>query len=546
VIETSDYFETPQRSERLQLLMHLISNAADIPYLRAPQGAGKTRFARELAARMGDDHQVLWLVAGSNASLREQLATELGLGGVGDNWMAEVLESSPDRPLVLIVDDAERLQLAEIVDLRGLVRAGARLLLVGTGELAQAQGEWDLHFVDLPPFSEAETRAFLEARGRLEPGEAGTRVAAALHRASDGLPGLLLDALDTLPEELPDVPDASVTDRRFPKGLVVTVVVLAGLFGATFYFQDRINALFEARPTEERAGRSPAASSAGELAVEPPVLGQEVAAPKPVADPGEVGQTEVRQRESGTDSPSVRTGKRDVPVAAAPAKPSPPPSEVADEAPDPVLDAIIEEAIKAAAQPPHEGTTSTSAPAVVPAPKAPVPMESEASAAVAQATAPADTAPVGKGKPAPPVEVAREAVATAPARPVAKVPPAEPGRSQPAAARKVPKAPVKTERRTGGLAWLRAQPEGAYTLQLVGARDRRSIIRFVRRHQIKQPYAVFERELNGRPWYSLVAGSYPSREAAIAARGRLPPAVAKGGVWPRTFASIRQQMKTKN
>jgi septal ring-binding cell division protein DamX len=94
---------------------------------------------------------------------------------------------------------------------------------------------------------------------------------------------------------------------------------------------------------------------------------------------------------------------------------------------------------------------------------------------------------------------------------------------------------------TTGHEWLNAQPGQNFTLQLVGSRDRSSIDQFIHRYGIAKPYAVFVRDLGGSPWYSLVSGSYPSRGSAIAARAKLPKGVA--GVWPRTFASIREQLR---
>jgi septal ring-binding cell division protein DamX len=91
--------------------------------------------------------------------------------------------------------------------------------------------------------------------------------------------------------------------------------------------------------------------------------------------------------------------------------------------------------------------------------------------------------------------------------------------------------------------WLRSRNPGHYTLQLVGARDRASIDRFVLRHAIKQPYAVFSRTLSGAPWYSLVVGDFPDRNAAVAARAALPAALAGSGIWPRTFGSIHKLLK---
>jgi septal ring-binding cell division protein DamX len=75
---------------------------------------------------------------------------------------------------------------------------------------------------------------------------------------------------------------------------------------------------------------------------------------------------------------------------------------------------------------------------------------------------------------------------------------------------------------------------------LVGARDPAAVRKFIGDNRLGQPYAIFERPLDGRPWYSLVAGDYPDRKAAVAARDRLPGGLAGSGAWPRTFESIQK------
>jgi septal ring-binding cell division protein DamX len=94
-----------------------------------------------------------------------------------------------------------------------------------------------------------------------------------------------------------------------------------------------------------------------------------------------------------------------------------------------------------------------------------------------------------------------------------------------------------------GSDWLKTRKPAHYTLQLVGARDRRAVEKFVRDYAIAKPFAIFERDLKGKPWYSLVAGDYPNRDAAIAARGLLPKRLERSGVWPRTFDSIQKSLK---
>ena len=50
-----NYFDTPARAERLQLLLYLVRNAGEVIYLRAPSGAGATGKTRRRARALVDD-----------------------------------------------------------------------------------------------------------------------------------------------------------------------------------------------------------------------------------------------------------------------------------------------------------------------------------------------------------------------------------------------------------------------------------------------------------------------------------------------------------
>jgi DamX protein len=116
-----------------------------------------------------------------------------------------------------------------------------------------------------------------------------------------------------------------------------------------------------------------------------------------------------------------------------------------------------------------------------------------------------------------------------------------PARPAPVEERAAPRSsrPATPAAAFDGAAWLASRTARRYTLQLVGGRNRALVEKFVRDHAIAPPYAVFERPLDGRPWYSLVAGDYRDRDAAVAARARLPARLGSKGVWPRTFGSIQ-------
>ncbi len=517
--EVSDYFDTPLRRERMQLLVHLVANAEATPYLRAPSGAGKTRFLTELQKSLTAEYQVVPLVAGGAFALRDQLAEALGLDAVDAGWPAVVMDRQDDRPLLLLVDDAQALGLSDIADLLDLAGVGVRLLLAGSGELAQAAGDWEIQFVDLPPFSEAETRAFLQQRAGAALDDSVVR---ALHRAAGGQPGPLLDALDGL-----SGPGGGARDRSGrPWPWIAAALGALVLLGLTWIYQERINAWFE-----------PAPDTSSPTAVPESVVTPERSVP-PVAEAREVGQPQgVGEAVAPVATASDMTAAAAAPSVSVP-QARPDAANVKAEDNDPILDAIIDEAIRAAAQPPTEAPSAQAAVTATEQPAAaalaaasdesskPAPEQSVAAPVQEQAAnAPASAVPAAAAKPVPVTSSASPA-------PEAEVKSADAS----------PRPPARKAPRTGR-AWLLAQRPDHWTLQLVGSRERASIDAFLRRHHIALPHAVFERKLDGRPWYSLVAGSYPSREAAVAARSRLPAAIARGGVWPRTFASIREQMQ---
>lgn len=91
------------------------------------------------------------------------------------------------------------------------------------------------------------------------------------------------------------------------------------------------------------------------------------------------------------------------------------------------------------------------------------------------------------------------------------------------------------------MAWLRAQPEGNYTLQLMALVDQGDVLDFVRRHGIAADSATFAITRRGRELTVLVYGSYPDRAAANRAAAELPRAW-RVEPWIRSFASVRRDL----
>lgn len=88
--------------------------------------------------------------------------------------------------------------------------------------------------------------------------------------------------------------------------------------------------------------------------------------------------------------------------------------------------------------------------------------------------------------------------------------------------------------------WLRAADSGHFTIQLLGAREQDNIINFAQQHDLTPDNAALVRtELDGSPWYVLVTGSYPDREAARAAIEALPSDLQALTPWPRTLGALQ-------
>ncbi len=90
--------------------------------------------------------------------------------------------------------------------------------------------------------------------------------------------------------------------------------------------------------------------------------------------------------------------------------------------------------------------------------------------------------------------------------------------------------------------WLAAQEPAHYTIQIIAAHDPRAIADTAQAQAYFAALAQYRRLRNGRDWYVLVHGSYPSLEAAVAARERLPASLEPYGPWIRSFGSVQKQL----
>ena len=82
----------------------------------------------------------------------------------------------------------------------------------------------------------------------------------------------------------------------------------------------------------------------------------------------------------------------------------------------------------------------------------------------------------------------------------------------------------------------------SYSLQIMSAGTLDSIEHFEREQPNQAQLYLYQTRRQGQPWFVLLAGNYPTREAARDAIGSLPEAQRLAGPWPRTLKSIQEEI----
>jgi septal ring-binding cell division protein DamX/type II secretory pathway predicted ATPase ExeA len=95
-----------------------------------------------------------------------------------------------------------------------------------------------------------------------------------------------------------------------------------------------------------------------------------------------------------------------------------------------------------------------------------------------------------------------------------------------------------------GKEWLLRQPAKSYSLQLLGSRSEKSVIRFIEANRLEPAQTAYYRgSFKDSQWFVLLYGLYPSREQALKARDRLPAAIRKAKPWPRSLESVHSAIR---
>ncbi|WP_095151770.1 AAA family ATPase [Pseudomonas sp. Irchel s3b5] len=499
-------FFPAQRKPVLGQLHHLARYSQLLLVVTGPQGSGKTLLRQALVASTNKQTVQSVVVsargAGDAAGVLRQVAQALDVAHAEiDAILAQVVQLAlTGQEVYLLVDDAEQLDESALEALMGLA-AGApegrpHVFLFGESSLiAQLDAlhleEERFHVIELQPYTEEETREYLDQR--LEGAGRGIELFTAqqisdIHESSDGWPGNINQvARDAMIEAM--IASRSAVKRpkmgfNMPKKhvLAISAVVVVAV-AAAWLMPGRSKAPSTGAPANEQAqlplGQGAPQSSDGAPSVE--FAGNTQPMPLPL-----VGNSQPVMRGPLAEAAGgITEGDDGVPL------------EGSSDTPPTV--------------------TTVAPPAGVSAGAAPTPAAKPTPAPTQVATAKPAPVPAPAAKPAP-----------APAKPaVAAAKPAE--KTAPAA-------------KAAGGTWYAGQAPGNYVVQILGTSSEASAQSFVKEQGGE--YRYFKKVLNGKPLYVITYGNFSNRDAAVSAIKALPAKVQAGKPWPRTVASVQQELAT--
>ncbi|MCL8342573.1 AAA family ATPase, partial [Pseudomonas mosselii] len=470
-------FFPAQRKPVLGQLHHLARYSQLMLVVSGPVGSGKTLLRQALVASTNKQSVQSVVVsargASDAASVLGQVAQSLNVAQPEvQAILSQVVQLAlTGQEVYLLVDDAEQLDESALQALLELAAGvaegrphvflfGEPSLIAGLEEL-NADGE-RFHVIELAPYSEEETREYLEQR--LEGAGRGIEVFSAeqivdIHENSDGWPGNINQvARDTLIEAM--IASRTTVKRpsmgfKMPKKhvLALSAVVVVAVGAAVLMPKKGDKA-----PTEAPAAQAQlplGQGSNGAPAIE--FSGSSQPMPLPL-----VGQSQPVMREPLAQAAGMGEGEEGGPAG----------------------DTALQPAAPSAAVPP---TVTTIAP----------PQGATASPAPAPAQ-PVTTAPAQSVAPAP------KPVATQPVQPVSPAKPA-PAPTQVASAKPASKPAEKTA--TGGAgnsSWYAGQKPGNYVVQIFGTSSEASAQSFVKAQG--GDYRYFKKNLQGKPLFVVTYG----------------------------------------
>ncbi|HAC67178.1 MAG TPA: cell division protein [Pseudomonas sp.] len=499
-------FFPAQRKPVLGQLHHLARYSQLLLVVSGPEGSGKTLLRQALAASTKKEAVHCVVISAQNGGDVRTVLAQVAKGvGADSQTPAAILEQAAEvrlagQEVYILVDDAEALAtpaLEALLELAGgTEKERLHVFLFGEAEVVMrlediAQGEERYHAIELLPYSESEAEEYLAQR--LEGAGQGLEIftdeqLATIHERSGGWPG-------RLNEEARDVLVAGMSARRKKAAAPAkgSRNLLAALPRKHLIILGVVVVAVGAAALSLKGGKSEAPTTANEQNL--PLGGQSTAGTSTDAQ-----GAPIQFDGSSKPLPLPLVGDSQ-PVIREP---------LAEAAGGRQAGTAAGNDMEAGGVPP---TVSTEAPPVSDEDELPSRTPARSSAP----SAPAVTAPAPRH--------------TAPAAPT-------PAPTKPAPAA----APAHSAGTAAG--WYGSQSGSKYALQVVGTSTEKAAQDFIARQTDSGSFHYFKKSYQGKALYVVTYGSFANRAAAEAAAKQLPAKVQASKPWPRTFASIQQDIAT--
>ncbi len=235
---------TPERIQKLDLLMHLLANLTQALVVCGPEGIGKTTLLKVLQERKVSSWSYCLVQGNSELSFEKILG--LIAGGINegmhksDRPLSALLEQyeSRNKKIILMIDDAGVLVPGLITALIQYAAANPvlRLILVLTHDDLYLKNGTDrvieeCHFVEIPPLSEKQCGVFLQNLAakpfaKIAFNSINETFIEKIYRETHGIPGRIIA----------DLPD-NASSRQGQNPTLMLVLAVTALIAIAFFIQ---------------------------------------------------------------------------------------------------------------------------------------------------------------------------------------------------------------------------------------------------------------------------------------------------------------------
>jgi len=568
---------TLERSQKLDLLIHLLTNLQQPLVLCGPEGIGKSTLLDILRAREIPSWHICNIQATAQLSFErvQQLLLESAKQANPDlkrYQLPEILEyfTKNKEKLVVLLDDAGELVPGMITALYQFAAANPvlRFVFVLTPDQLHIQGSSDkviedCHFIELPPLTEQQCGEFLQNLSS-RPGAAvsfnaiSPAMVEKLYRDTHGIPGKIMAIFPTLDSYAP-----ATARKRMLLSILAAGVIAVGIGYLLWGQQETLNTAQRSssiRPESRKVEISPPVIiPAAETPSKQPetTVSQQELPEKATQTLAGVSLENTIKAQPVTAGETTETAAPEAITIAAPTVDNTTPAKPAEPQPMPELNETTVQPSKTGVNrhPPRVKPQLPPQQKIIPAVPEPETAPQPAAATETTSTAAAKQQPATPTltkKSPPPAASLNTAEASGPAaesKPssaaknvtTSKQPVQAKSETTSSTAEKAQPASARKSAENDHRQWLLQQPARNYTLQLMALSKRQAAQQLLRKYSnLPQPVKYIHLVSKGREKFVIVYGSYATTAEAAKAKKALPAALRN--TWLRRISGLQKQV----